>query len=81
MIYKVAYLTGAYKDVVDAFGTVQRPDVAFKYFNWAQVKDNGDDTYVFRFVVNDSVDTSSWDSENTPPEGITDRVIAGVNDG
>jgi hypothetical protein len=80
MSYKVAYFTAPYKDVVDALGTVQQPDVAFEHYGWAQVKDNGDDTYCFRFVVQSSLDTSEWDSTDTPPEGIEDAVVMGIND-
>ena len=81
MSYKVAYIsTGSYKDITDAHGVIKRPDISFAHFGWSQVKDNGNGTYCFRFIVESEMDESGFDSIGTPPSGITDGVVAGIND-
>lgn len=81
MSYKVGYITaGTYKSVSDAHGAVSVPDVAFADYGWAQVKDNGNGTYCFRFIIDGTMDEAGFDSIGTPPTGVTDGVVAGVND-
>lgn len=82
MSYRVAYFSCEMKTVEDAFGEVTLPDVDFRYYGYECKLDNGDGTFCCRFIIDpDETDTTGADSLDTPPDGVEDSVVMGLNDG